>query len=464
MKFSSLNCLGMTLLLTFSLSAQESTEPANFQNLGEETLNKGEVEKAISYFTRAIEEDSTALWSYYYRGLSYASQRRYERAIQDYNRILELDPSMSEVYEYRGIAYSQDVDFKKAEDDFHEAISRHPEQASLYNNLGYCYLKMRKYEKTVEQCSKAIELDTSYLLAYGNRGWARYQLGEYKKALQDLEKATRLDPNSPNRKLIMDHYTKAAVAVESGYASAPDDLYRLDEAGKYYALIIGNNEYEDSRLTSLDKPIRDATSLYEILTSSYTFDKDNVFFLKNASRGDIIEAFDELNRKMTKADNLLIFYAGHGYWDKERQSGYWLPVDANKDKTTNWLRNSTIQGYIAEIPSHHTLLIADACFGGGIFKTRRAFEDAPSSIENIYKLTSRKGMTSGMLNEVPDRSVFMEYLLKRLDQNSEKYITSLTLFTQFRDAVMNNSNNAPQYGTIHNTGDEGGDFVFVKKE
>jgi WD40 repeat protein len=38
-----------------------------------------------------------------------------------------------------------------------------------------------------------------------------------------------------------------------------------------------------------------------------------------------------------------------------------------------------------------------------------------------------------------------------------------TLFNSFRTAVMNNSSNMPQYGVIQNIGDEGGDFVFIKK-
>ncbi|MEQ8522979.1 MAG: hypothetical protein RIC15_12600, partial [Vicingaceae bacterium] len=83
---------------------------------------------------------------------------------------------------------------------------------------------------------------------------------------------------------------------------------------------------------------------------------------------------------------------------------------------------------------------------------------------NLYKFDSRKAMTSGMLNEVPDRSVFMENLIERLNMNEEKYISSASLFFQFRENVMNNSNNAPQYGTIHNTGDKGGDFIFILRE
>ena len=233
--------------------------------------------------------------------------------------------------------------------------------------------------------------------------------------------------------------------------------------GKFYAIIIGNNEYHDATISTLDQPIKDATKLYNVLTTEYTFEKKDVLFLKNATRTNIIEAFDALSNNLTPNDNLLIFYAGHGYWNEKKETGYWLPVDAKKTNTANWLRNSTIQGYLDEIPAKHTLLVADACFGGGIFKTRKAFNDAPPSIESLYKLKSRKGITSGMLNEVPDKSVFMEYLTKRLIQNDQKYISTLDVFTQFRVAVMNNSSNTPQYGTIHNTGDEGGDFIFIKR-
>ena len=236
-----------------------------------------------------------------------------------------------------------------------------------------------------------------------------------------------------------------------------------DVDGKFYALIIGNNVYDDPNLMDLDKPIEDASSLYDILVRTYTFDKENVIFLKNATRRDIILQCDYLSNTLTSKDNLLIFYAGHGYWDEKKEQGYWLPVDAERDLTADWIRNSTIQGYVESIDSKHTLLIADACFGGGIFKTRAAFDDASKSVKNLYRYQSRKAMTSGMLNEVPDKSVFMESLVRHLEYNEEKFLPSMDLFMQFRESVMNNSYNAPQYGTIHNTGDQGGDFIFIKR-
>jgi len=256
------------------------------------------------------------------------------------------------------------------------------------------------------------------------------------------------------------NFSKAVSSDDKNTSSYSENI---EVQGRFYAIIIGNNEYQDPNITMLDKPIKDAVKLYNLLTLEYTFEPKDVLFLKNATRTNIIEAFDALSNNLTPNDNLLIFYAGHGYWNEEKESGYWLPVDAKKSNTANWVRNSTIQGYLDEIPAKHTLLIADACFGGGIFKTRKAFEDAPPSIESLYKLKSRKGITSGMLNEVPDHSVFMEYLTKRLKENKEKYISTLDVFTKFRVAVMNNSDNTPQYGTIHNTGDEGGDFIFIRR-
>jgi hypothetical protein len=237
----------------------------------------------------------------------------------------------------------------------------------------------------------------------------------------------------------------------------------LNYQGKNHALIIGINNYNDPALIDLDNPITDATMLYSTLIGNYMFDPENVILLKNPTRAEIITRLDELSYTLTRNDNLLIFYAGHGFWDSEKETGFWLPSDADKVSTVNWIRNSTIQDYIGEIKTQHSLLITDACFAGAIFKSRGGFKDASVAVNKLYSMTSRKAMTSGTLEEVPDRSVFLEYLLKRLLENDKKYISTSELFNSFREAVLNNSPNIPQYGVIQDTGDEGGDFIFIKR-
>ena len=233
--------------------------------------------------------------------------------------------------------------------------------------------------------------------------------------------------------------------------------------GKYYALFIAIENYDDPKINDLDNAIEDAEELYKTLLTYYTFDKENMKMLVDANREDMMIALDILAKTVTEKDNLLIFYAGHGYWEEKAGIGYWLPSDSKQANTANWIRNSTLRDYISSINSRHTLLIADACFTGSIFKTRKAFTTSAVAIEKLYSLPSRKAMTSGTIEEVPDKSVFVEYLIKRLRENADIYLSSENMFTSFRTAVMNNSPNLPQYGEINNTGDEGGEFIFIRK-
>ncbi len=209
--------------------------------------------------------------------------------------------------------------------------------------------------------------------------------------------------------------------------------------------------------------MKDATQLQKTLTTSYHFDPKNVTVLKNPTKKDVFIQLSRLRTAVKETDNLLVFYAGHGYWDTDMEKGYWLPTDAERDLPTNWIANEDITGYIRAIKSKHTLLISDACFSGGIFKTREAFT-GQRAVEEVYKMSSRKAITSGTLTVVPDKSVFIQYLIKKLEENKEKYLSEEQLFSQFKTAVINNSpGQVPQFGTILNTGDEGGNFIFIRK-
>ncbi|MBK9491542.1 MAG: caspase family protein [Haliscomenobacter sp.] len=237
----------------------------------------------------------------------------------------------------------------------------------------------------------------------------------------------------------------------------------IQDFGTYHALLIAVEDYTDPSVTKLDNPVKDALQLQKTLTTSYHFEPQNVKLLKNPSKKEVFTELARLRAAVKETDNLLVFYAGHGYWDKDMEKGYWLPTDAERDLPTNWIANEDVTGYMRAIKSKHTLLISDACFSGGIFKTREAFT-GQRAVEEVYKMPSRKAITSGNLTLVPDKSVFIQYLVKKLEENKEKFLTEEQLFSQFKTAVINNSpGQIPQFGTIINTGDEGGNFIFIRK-
>ncbi|MHC1737317.1 MAG: hypothetical protein AB9882_04850 [Ignavibacteriaceae bacterium] len=265
---------------------------------------------------------------------------------------------------------------------------------------------------------------------------------------------------------VNNNYNEKEIQISNDIAgnNSSTDISQIGTGSKFYAVLIGVDTYKDSKIPTLSNPTKDATNLRDILTKRYTFDKENVVLLKNPSRAELLLALGNLRKKITEEDNFLIFYAGHGFWDRDISQGYWLPSDAEKDNRANWISNGDLRDNIRGIKSKHTLLISDACFSGGIFKTRAILDDAPPSVNEVYKMTSRKGMTSGTLTEVPDESPFLKYLVKRLSDNNQKYLPAESLFSSLKTAVINNSKQVPQYGEIQDAGDEGGDFIFILKK
>jgi hypothetical protein len=272
-------------------------------------------------------------------------------------------------------------------------------------------------------------------------------------------KATVIINNKPNKEIKPVKSTIAELNNDHVQSATGSEL--PTGGGKYFALIIGISNYKDPDINDLDKPVMDAKTFYTCLTKRYLFENDNVKLLLDATMAQIVDALDYFAKIVKPVDNFLIFYAGHGVWESSSEIGFWLPSDARRTSKLDWFRNSTLRDYLREIKSMHTLLISDACFGGSILKTRAAALDAPPAVSLLYNLPSRKAMTSGTMTEVPDQSVFLKYLIERLDNNNEKYLSSEQLFSSFRVAVINNSNVVPQFGEIKDVGDEGGDFIFI---
>ena len=237
---------------------------------------------------------------------------------------------------------------------------------------------------------------------------------------------------------------------------------------KYRALIMGVSNYknEGAGLQSLDNPTKDAQQVYDMLTKDYTFEPLDVILLKDPTRQAIIDAFDKLSNETNENDNVLVFYAGHGVWDKQKELGFWLPSDAEMKSKSAWIANSQIKDFLSDnvIRSKHTLLITDACFGGSIFKSRSVTAETAIRINELYKEPSRKAMTSGNLSAVPDKSIFIQQLLMKLEDNQDEYLPAQQLFTRIYEPIVNNASASPVYGVIQGAGDGGGDFIFVKRK
>ncbi len=239
-------------------------------------------------------------------------------------------------------------------------------------------------------------------------------------------------------------------------------------SGKYYALIIGNDQYKYVR--KLETAKKDAREVAKILENVYGFETK---LLLDATRNDIVQAINSIRKSLKENDNLLIYYAGHGEFDKTSNKAYWLPVDARSDDDTNWILADRITSNIQRISSKHILVVADSCYSGTF--TRRALTDLSSSeardryLKKMQEKKSRTLLASGGNEPVSDvggigHSVFAAALLHGLKQMGKNIFTAEELFYEHvKERVAGNADQTPEYNVIRNSGHDGGDFVFKRK-
>lgn len=242
--------------------------------------------------------------------------------------------------------------------------------------------------------------------------------------------------------------------------------------GKFYALIIGNDDYK--AYPDLQTPITDAKSLEVLLRERYGF---KTKILLNANRHAIMSALNELNQKLTEQDNLLIYYAGHGEIDQKTQSAYWLPVDSEVGNSANWISSQSITEYLSIMPAKHIMVVADSCYSGAL--TGSAVARLPDGMDAAKRerwlkaMNSRKArtvLTSGGVKPVMDQgggshSVFANAFLKVLRGN-KRVIEDYDIFRDVANQVRASASKAgfeqtPQYAPLQHAGHEGSPFFFV---
>jgi len=167
-----------------------------------------------------------------------------------------------------------------------------------------------------------------------------------------------------------------------------------------YAVLFITDKYDN--WGGLVNPIFDGRALASQLEKIYGFKVD---VLENPSQDQIFRKLREYSeKKYEPLDQVMIFFAGHGYFDETFKEGYVVMKESLKDDPgkTSYLSYNRLRNVVNSIPSEHTLLMMDVCFGG-------TFDDniANSRGDDAYKEISQS-----------------EYIIRKLAVKTRKYLTS----------------------------------------
>ena len=353
-------------------------------------------------------------------------------------RVAQTELYLYQIYSKKYIKTNSEIIKKIASRDAHDRIDAIERiNRSGYNNETVQIVKYVSEHDPNEQVRKI-----------ANNGWYVSQITKQKQ--KETETFTEIFT-----------IKKETIHKEPGVYQSPP-IYTT-KYGNYYALVIGNKDY--LTLQNLKTAGNDAKTMAQLLEKNYGF---KVKLLLNARRSDIVLALSELRRSLTENDNLLIYYAGHGWLDKAADEGYWLPVDASNDNILQYISNSSVTSMIKAMRAKHILIVADSCYSGKLARGIHInFYRNANYLSGIANKTSRTVLCSGGLEPVLDsggkdgHSVFASALIDELRGN--KHIIDCTeLFSRLRKKVILNADQTPEYSDIRKAGHDGGDFIFVR--
>ena len=300
------------------------------------------------------------------------------------------------------------------------------------------------------------------------------------EALRGLVKQLEADKSQAEQHLASVSRTRAPAVEKAPEPLDPKAALRTVEGqniGRFYALIIGNQDYHN--LDRLQTPHNDASRAARILKDKYGF---NVQLIDDADDVAMLQALNDLEKVVRPEDNVLIYYAGHGWRIKSGgggEVGYWLPVNADPPPNdTLWVPNEQVTAHIGRLPARRVLVVADSCYAGLLSADPSANlfgNNGPVSAEYLrYKLPKRSRLllSSGGDQPVLDavagqgNSVFARAFLDALETNTS-VLSTPALFSRVRDLVHQEASRqsafaqTPDLKSIKSAGHEMGDFFFV---
>jgi protein O-mannosyl-transferase len=156
--------------------------------------DQGNIQQAISDFSKAIKIKPNYVDAYNNRGLAYKDQGNIQQAISDYNKVIEINPNFEKAYNNRGVTYNDQGDIQQAISDFNKAIEINPNFWQAYNNRGLAYKDQGDIQQAISDFNKAIEINPNYVDAYNNRGNTYADRGDIQQAIFDYNKAVAINP------------------------------------------------------------------------------------------------------------------------------------------------------------------------------------------------------------------------------------------------------------------------------
>lgn len=349
---------------------------------------------------------------------------------------------------------------------------------------------------TATECPVSDEVQTEELNKLLRLAKMHYQVGRLSyppgaNAVQAYSKALDIDPCNRFIDETLQQIHKRVVELASNkniskrYSSpsrfhlknsnTDSSAYESLDFGRYHALIIGNQVYDN--LVNLPHVKNDTAAIERMLAQHFGFDTT---LLQNATQKQTLVALEQLRATLGSEDNLLIFYVGHGDIDSQASRGYWLPSDATLSDITSWIPNQTVKSIIDSMLAKHVLIIANNCYSGAA-STFNKTDTLPElkvaahvdwlranlPLKVRATLCMNKGIGYLSSTDSANKSLFSKVFLDTL-AHTHQPVSTYQLLQKMQEHLdefsrKHQSQASLEYAPMNNSSHQSGEFIFFPK-
>ncbi|WP_400080386.1 tetratricopeptide repeat protein [Winogradskyella sp. R77965] len=288
-----------TLLIAISMSSTPEDDADLYALVGMEYLFLDQFDKAIVYFKKCLEADTTDYSALHNVIYCFDFLNKNEEAIEYLNAFLDKNPYCEVAWHQLGRQYFTIKDYAKANAAFDFAIISDDTFVGAYIEKGKVLEKLKKYEEAIENYKITLALDDPTSFALLRIGFCYDKLGQEDLAIQFLKKTidedalldrgwiaiTKFYMKRLNYQKAL-YYINKAVTIDGDnvvywklYATVNKRLNFLEEAERGYKRTLELGNYElDTWIARGDI----LTSLGEFEAAIYNLIQATEFYPENA--------------------------------------------------------------------------------------------------------------------------------------------------------------------------------------
>ena len=174
--------------------AQDKKHLGAALGLAEAQAEGGHQERALSSFSRAVQDFPESPLAWNNRGMYRQKLGQMQGAIADFNKAIELRPTYHVALTNRGFTRLEDNRPAEAEQDFTSSLAVQPEQPSVLTLRATSRLRQGKIRGAIEDFRLVVKDDPEVAIARADLGFALFFSRDYAAALKEFEQASTLDP------------------------------------------------------------------------------------------------------------------------------------------------------------------------------------------------------------------------------------------------------------------------------